>query len=109
MAGSPWRVGRAARWPFRVPEMRQTRPSGQSERPGGEAARLSRQQCLTPRHPATLEPISREELPMAATIAPTAHTMSLDEQEAFYEAQGYLVFPEMLGREEVALLRAALD
>src|SRR5262245_23227510 len=35
--------------------------------------------------------------------------MSPGEQRAFYETDGYLLFPEMLGREEVAVLRAARD
>ena len=46
---------------------------------------------------------------MPAAIPQTAHAMSPDEQRAFYETEGYLLFPEMLGREEVAVLRAALD
>jgi ectoine hydroxylase-related dioxygenase (phytanoyl-CoA dioxygenase family) len=46
---------------------------------------------------------------MAAPVAQTASSMSPSEQKAFYEAQGYLVFPEMLGRDEVGVLRAALD
>ena len=46
---------------------------------------------------------------MALATTQTAHAMSSAEQKAFYETQGYLVFPEMLNRGEVAVLRAALD
>ena len=46
---------------------------------------------------------------MPAATTRTAHAMSPEEQQAFYADQGYLVFPEMLGRDEVAALRTALD
>jgi ectoine hydroxylase-related dioxygenase (phytanoyl-CoA dioxygenase family) len=46
---------------------------------------------------------------MPASAIPTASSMSPAEQRAFYQAQGYLVFPQMLSRDEVAGLRAALD
>ena len=46
---------------------------------------------------------------MATAIAQAASSMSPVEQRAFYGAHGYLVFPEMLDRDEVAVLRAALD
>ena len=46
---------------------------------------------------------------MALATTRSAHAMSSAEQRAFYEDQGYLVFPEMLSRGEVAVLRAALD
>jgi phytanoyl-CoA hydroxylase len=46
---------------------------------------------------------------MGAAVAETASSKSPHEQKAFYEAHGYLVFPEMLGPDEVGALRAALD
>jgi ectoine hydroxylase-related dioxygenase (phytanoyl-CoA dioxygenase family) len=46
---------------------------------------------------------------MAAAVAETASSKSPLEQRAFYESHGYLVFPEMLGPDEVGALRAALD
>jgi ectoine hydroxylase-related dioxygenase (phytanoyl-CoA dioxygenase family) len=38
----------------------------------------------------------------------SASELSLAEQKAYYEDQGYLLFPEMLSAEELATLRAAL-
>ena len=46
---------------------------------------------------------------MPAPTVRSAPSMSPAEQKAFYEAEGYLAFPDMLGRDEVAVLRAALD
>ena len=45
---------------------------------------------------------------MAATQTKTAQQMTPAEQKAFYEDQGYLVFPELLSSEELAELRSAL-
>jgi hypothetical protein len=42
-------------------------------------------------------------------MATTAPSMTAADQKARYEEQGYLTFPEMLDRSEVAVLRAALD
>ncbi|MCC6177223.1 MAG: phytanoyl-CoA dioxygenase family protein [Chloroflexi bacterium] len=45
---------------------------------------------------------------MAVTQPKTADAMTPAEQKAFYEDQGYLVFPQMLSAEELAAARAAL-
>ena len=42
-------------------------------------------------------------------MATTAPSMTAADQKARYEEQGYLTFPDMLDRSEVAVLRAALD
>ena len=42
-------------------------------------------------------------------MAISAQPMTAAEQKARYEDQGYLTFPDMLDRSEVAVLRAALD
>jgi ectoine hydroxylase-related dioxygenase (phytanoyl-CoA dioxygenase family) len=46
---------------------------------------------------------------MPAGLAQSTASLSPAEQRAFYETHGYLVFPEMLDANEVAVLRAALD
>ena len=45
---------------------------------------------------------------MALTEQKTAQQMSATEQKAFYDDQGYLVFPELLSSGELAELRSAL-
>lgn len=45
---------------------------------------------------------------MAVTQPKTADAMTPAEQKAFYEDQGYLVFPRMLSADELAAARAAL-
>ena len=46
---------------------------------------------------------------MPAALAQSAAALSPAEQQALYEAHGYLVFPEMLEPGRSAVLRAALD
>jgi phytanoyl-CoA hydroxylase len=46
---------------------------------------------------------------MTVAVAPAASSMSPRDQRTFYETHGYLVFPDMLGPDEVGVLRAALD
>jgi len=41
-------------------------------------------------------------------MAVATPTMTLEQQKAHYEEQGYLVFPELLDQQELAVLRAAL-
>ena len=45
---------------------------------------------------------------MVQATRPAAARMTAEEQKAFYEDQGYLVFPELLSPDELATLRSAL-